>query len=191
MNRREECAKKIIKVCDKNTAEAKILKQYTTLVWQIKKPNLDVKEASTLQEMLFRLYCDTLVDNSDYNPGNKEWMRHYYKSCVTNQFFDDLSEAYFSDPDLLSLCPIDARNRIAFNSFMSFACMEEECDSIKFGDNADGGFKRFIALDRMGILDAGMRDNFFYHFLSAESTLYSNHKDALDFMCMFKTVRVK
>ena len=179
---------KLFMITPSNDAEAKILKQYTTLVCRIKKPNLDVKEASTLQETLFELYCDTLVDNSDYNPGDKEWMRYHYKSCVTNQFFNDLSDAYFSDPNLLSLCPIAARNRIAFNSFMT--CMEE-CDSIKFGDNADGGFKRFIDLDRMGILDAGMCDNFFYHFLSAESTLYSNHKDALDFMHMFTTIRAK
>lgn len=145
--------------------------------------DLDNLEARMeLKNELFYLFCAMIVQNSQWREKDKDG--------ISDKYLDELTGLYLANTNILPTK--QSRNDIAFKAFFEFAQDEEDIDAVTFGNNPKGGFTRFIQLDDMGIIDVGMRNNFFYHYLSVEYGSQMIESDPLTdpFMAKFKVVRV-
>ena len=156
---------------------------YDKLMMLNEHADLDNLEARMeLKNELFALFCGMIVQNS-------EWCEKCTDG-ISDKYLDELTDLYLANTDILPTK--QSRNDIAFKAFFEFAQDEEDIDAVTFGNNPKGGFTRFNQLDDMGIVDAGMRNNFFYHYLSVEYGSQMVESDPLTdaFMKKFKVTRV-
>lgn len=134
-----------------------------------------------LESEMFELYCSMIVDNSKYTGTG---------DGITDNFISALTRIYVANEDIR---PVKGfRNDAAFRAFFKYGQNPDEDDHITFGSNPKGGFALFIQLDELGLIDLGMKDNFFYHYLSVyKNDLKSDDNEVIDLiMKKFKVSRV-